>query len=329
MSQVSHPLPRGTSALSSQVHARGRDFVLYQGDSVALMNAGWGANGKLGLFGTFRAAAHLLSYEVPFGFAAIGPAMAAESLSTRQIVEAQAGVWFIVWQPLGFAIYLIAALMMSFRKPFDLPQAGSELGGGVLGEYSGGRLLVLRLALDARVAQDTATLARTLDAHLAFVQCQLLRATALDALHAGPESRLALADAIEYAYAQRAPRVLSDCGPQAQGLIYRALAGVETPQLSPTQRLWLSKHLSRPLRDLDAARLALSRREDAILRELCLGHSNKAIGRMLGMTENTVKFHLKCLYRKLGVRTRSGAVAALAATQSSAQDGLEAPYPIG
>ena len=117
--------------------------------AVALMNAGWGANGKLGLFGTFRAAAHLLSYEVPFGFAAIGPAMAAESLSTRQIVEAQAGVWFIVWQPLGFAIYLIAALMMSFRRPFDLPQAGSELGGGVLGEYSGGRLLVFRIALDA------------------------------------------------------------------------------------------------------------------------------------------------------------------------------------
>lgn len=116
--------------------------------AVALMNAGWGANGKLGLFGTFRAAAHLLSYEVPFGFAAIGPAMAAESLSTRQIVEAQAGVWFIVWQPLGFAIYVIAALMMSFRRPFDLPQAGSELGGGVLGEYSGGRLLVFRIALD-------------------------------------------------------------------------------------------------------------------------------------------------------------------------------------
>lgn len=117
--------------------------------AVALMNAGWGANGTLGLFGTFRAAAHLLSYEVPFGFSANGPAMDAESLSTVRVVEAQAGLWFIVWQPLGFAIYVIAALMMSFRRPFDLPQAGSELAGGVLAEYSGGRLLLFRVALDA------------------------------------------------------------------------------------------------------------------------------------------------------------------------------------
>ena len=116
---------------------------------VALMNAGWGTNAKTGLFGTFRAAAHLVSYEVPLGFAAIGPAMAAESLSMTRIVDGQAGSWYVVWQPLGFVIYLVATLMMTYRRPFDLPLAERELGGGVLAEYSGARLFLFELALDA------------------------------------------------------------------------------------------------------------------------------------------------------------------------------------
>ena len=125
-------------------------FIVVLGPvAVALMNAGWGANLKTGLFGTFRTAAHLVSYEVPLGFAAIGPAMGAESLSMSRIVDAQAGLWYVVWQPLGFAIYLVAALMTTYRRPFDLPLAGSELGGGVLAEYSGARLVLFQFALDA------------------------------------------------------------------------------------------------------------------------------------------------------------------------------------
>lgn len=116
---------------------------------VAMMNAGWSQNTKAGLFGTFRAAAHLIGYEVPLGFAAIGPVMAAESLSTTRIVEAQAGLWYVVWQPLGLAIYLLAALVTAFRRPFDSPLAGSEIEGGVLAEYTGSRLLLFRVALDA------------------------------------------------------------------------------------------------------------------------------------------------------------------------------------
>ncbi len=116
---------------------------------VAMMNAGWSQNSKEGLFGTFRAAAHLISYEVPLGFAAIGPAMAAESLSTVRIVEAQSGLWYAVWQPLGLAIYLLAALFMTFRHPFDIPQAGTELEGGVLSEYTGPRLLLFKTSLNA------------------------------------------------------------------------------------------------------------------------------------------------------------------------------------
>ncbi|MDQ6801510.1 MAG: NADH-quinone oxidoreductase subunit H [Acidobacteriota bacterium] len=116
---------------------------------VAMMNAGWSANSKAGLFGTFRAAAVLVAYEVPIGFAAIGPVMAAQSLSTTRIVAAQQHLWFVAWQPIGFLIYLMAALFMTYRHPFDLAQSGSELGGGVLAEYSGVRLLMFETALRA------------------------------------------------------------------------------------------------------------------------------------------------------------------------------------
>lgn len=116
---------------------------------VAMMNAGWSQNSKEGLFGTFRAAAHLVAYEVPLGFAAIGPVMDAQSLSTVHIVAAQSTLWYGVWQPLGLLIYLVAMLVVSYRHPFDIPQGGSELEGGVLGEYAGPRLLLFRIALDA------------------------------------------------------------------------------------------------------------------------------------------------------------------------------------
>src|SRR6266567_6041642 len=116
---------------------------------VSLMNAGWSQNSKEGLFSTFRAAAYLVSYEVPIGFAAIGPVMAAQSLSTQHIVQSQAGLWYVVWQPLGLAIYLLAALFVSFRHPFDSALAGDELEGGVFAEYSGVRLLLFKVALDA------------------------------------------------------------------------------------------------------------------------------------------------------------------------------------
>ncbi len=123
-------------------------IVLLSPFVIAQMNAGWSQNGVVGVLGTFRAAAHLISYEVPLGFAAIGAPMAAASLATGKIVAAQAHLWYVVWQPLGVVIYLVAALFPAFRHPFDGAYAGSELEGGVLAAYGGARLLLLRWALD-------------------------------------------------------------------------------------------------------------------------------------------------------------------------------------
>lgn len=116
---------------------------------VALANAGWGANGKYGLFASMRAISHIIAYEVVMGFAILGPAMAAESLSLVRIVEAQHAWWFGLWQPLGLVLYLAAALMAAYRRPFDTPLAGSELAGGVAAEYGGPILLLLRATLSA------------------------------------------------------------------------------------------------------------------------------------------------------------------------------------
>jgi NADH-quinone oxidoreductase subunit H len=124
-------------------------IVLLSPFVVAIMNAGWSQNAKEGVFSTFRAAAYLVSYEVPIGFAAIGPVMAAQSLSIQHIVQSQAGLWYVTWQPLGLAIYVLASLFITFRHPFDSALAESELEGGVLAEYAGPRLLLFKVALNA------------------------------------------------------------------------------------------------------------------------------------------------------------------------------------
>src|SRR5712692_4157694 len=124
-------------------------IVLLSPFVVALMNAGWSQNAKEGVFSTVRAAAYLVSYEVPIGFAAIGPVMAAQSLSIQHIVRSQAGLWYVTWQPLGLGIYVLASLFVTFRHPFDSLLSGSELEGGVLAEYAGPRLLLFKMALNA------------------------------------------------------------------------------------------------------------------------------------------------------------------------------------
>lgn len=123
--------------------------VLFSPFIIAVMNAGWSQNANVGLFAAFRAAAHLISYEVPLGFAMIGAPMAAQSLAVGRIVAAQAQLWFAVWQPLGLVIYVISLYFVCFRHPFDGALAGSELEGGALSEYDGARLLLFKVALNA------------------------------------------------------------------------------------------------------------------------------------------------------------------------------------
>jgi NADH-quinone oxidoreductase subunit H len=98
--------------------------------------AGWSSNNKYSLLGGLRASAQMISYELPVGLSIIGVLMLSGTLSMVGIVEAQAGLWYVVLQPLGFIIYMICGIAECNRTPFDLPEAESEMVAGFHVEYS-------------------------------------------------------------------------------------------------------------------------------------------------------------------------------------------------
>jgi NADH-quinone oxidoreductase subunit H len=100
---------------------------------------GWASNSKFALLGGIRGAAQMISYELAQGLSLVPIVMLSGSFSLTDIVDAQAGLPFIVLQPVSFAIFVISAMAESKRIPFDLPEAENELGAGFHTEYSGMR----------------------------------------------------------------------------------------------------------------------------------------------------------------------------------------------
>lgn len=99
--------------------------------------AGWASNNKYAMMGGLRSTAQMISYELALGLAFVGPILLAGSMSMLDIVEAQRGVWYIFYQPLGAFVFFIAMLAEVNRAPFDLPDAEQELTAGYHTEYSG------------------------------------------------------------------------------------------------------------------------------------------------------------------------------------------------
>ena len=97
---------------------------------------GWASNNKYALLGGLRASAQMISYELSLSLSVVGVVMLSQSLSLVQVVDAQARVWFIILQPVGFLIFLICAVAEINRAPFDLPEAETELVAGFHVEYS-------------------------------------------------------------------------------------------------------------------------------------------------------------------------------------------------
>ncbi|MGH7738555.1 MAG: NADH-quinone oxidoreductase subunit NuoH [bacterium] len=106
---------------------------------VAILTAGWSSNNKYALLGGFRAAAQIVSYEIPLVLSLVPVIMVTGTLSLKSIVEYQshAGYWFVVPQIAAFLIFLTSATAEANRAPFDIPEAESELIGGFHTEYSG------------------------------------------------------------------------------------------------------------------------------------------------------------------------------------------------
>ena len=97
---------------------------------------GWSSGNKYGVLGSLRAAAQMISYEVSLGLIVMGTLILAGSLRLTDIVEAQRHMWFVVYQPFAFLLYLVAGLAEINRTPFDMPEAESELACGFNIEYS-------------------------------------------------------------------------------------------------------------------------------------------------------------------------------------------------
>ncbi len=99
--------------------------------------AGWSSNSKYALLGALRATAQMVSYELALGLAFIGPILLANSMNLEVIVGAQRSNWFVLWQPVGFLIFILASIAEVNRAPFDMPEAEQELTAGYHAEYSG------------------------------------------------------------------------------------------------------------------------------------------------------------------------------------------------
>ena len=113
-------------------------FIAVSGLSVTgILMAGWASFNKYAMIGAARAAAQLISYELPLIIAVISVVMVAGTTDLTAIVLEQGPLWFIILQPVAFTLFLLAGLAEVGRTPFDIPVAESEVMGGPFIEYSG------------------------------------------------------------------------------------------------------------------------------------------------------------------------------------------------
>jgi NADH-quinone oxidoreductase subunit H len=115
---------------------------------VGLFMGGWGSNNKYALLSAMRAVNQIISYDLPFIFAALVPVVLAGSLRLSDIAAAQAGLWFIFYPVIGqlaFIAFIVATLAAENRVPFDILEAESELVAGFRVEYSGMKFALIQL----------------------------------------------------------------------------------------------------------------------------------------------------------------------------------------
>jgi len=111
----------------------------------SLALGGWASNSKYSLLGAVRGVGQMISYELPLGLSLVPVIMLAGSMSLVDIVNAQADMPFIVYQPVAYVLFVLSALVEVKRTPFDLAEAENELQAGFHMEYSGMRFALFFL----------------------------------------------------------------------------------------------------------------------------------------------------------------------------------------
>lgn len=104
-----------------------------------MLLGGWASNNKYALLGGMRAAAQMISYEIPLVMSVLGVILLTGSLNLNDIVAKQEHGWFILLQPIAFIVFFIASIAELNRTPFDLPESENELVAGYFVEYAGFR----------------------------------------------------------------------------------------------------------------------------------------------------------------------------------------------
>lgn len=135
-----------------------------------ILLAGWASNNQYALLGGLRAAAQMISYELPLALAVVGVLLLSGSMNLNDVVQRQmttvqvggrdVSVWFIFLQPIAGFIFLVTALAETNRAPFDSAAAEQELTARFHTEYSGMKFALFLMAEYAKMIA-TSTLAVT------------------------------------------------------------------------------------------------------------------------------------------------------------------------
>lgn len=116
-----------------------------------ILLAGWSSNNKYSMLGGYRAAAQIISYEIPLALAVAGVLIMSGSMSIVEIVAAQEGLWNIVRQPVGFLVFMTCVFAETHRTPFDLLECENELVAGYQTEYSSMKFALFYMAEYAHI----------------------------------------------------------------------------------------------------------------------------------------------------------------------------------